>query len=120
MIPEISRRKLGWIVALYRGENGVWPDAAFELASFACAQGLAMDWSHFHTVQFEYESEEKLRMEYVLSPGADGWAESGSATLLVKEHPDGLLWKTRWAWGPKRRVEVLSFCECARSYRTAV
>lgn len=120
MIPETSKRRLGWMVALYRGELGVWPEEASELWSFARNKGWDVDWTHFHTIHFEFESEETLRLEYVLMPGPDGWAESGSATLWVKGHPDGLVWKTRWAWGPRRRVEVLSFCERARSYGTAV
>lgn len=120
MIPEKSLRQLEGLVAIFRGEKGVWPRTTFEVDSWALSLGCEMNWSTFHTVHFIPEAMGRLTVEYILAPGRDGWAQSGVLELTALEEKEGLLWKKRQSWGPMRRVEVMSFCERPRPYREAV
>jgi len=120
MISEESLRQLEGLVAIFRSEKGAWPRTAFEVGLWAHSLGCELNWSSFHTIHFIPEAMGRLTMEYILSPGRDGWAQSGVLELTALGEREGLWWKKRRAWGPMRRVEVLSFCERPRPYQEAV
>jgi hypothetical protein len=120
MISEKSLRLLEELVAIFRSEKGVWPSSVFELSAWARSLGFEVNWSTFHTIHFIREAKECLTVEYIFSPDRDGWAQSGVLELTALRKTKEFLWKTRRAWGPMRRVEVLSFCERPRTYKEAV
>jgi hypothetical protein len=120
MIPEDIRQNLERWVTAYRHANEVWPLFAFELSMFAHAQGGSIDWSGFHQLHFLVENGSRLRLSYVLAPDDQGWSESGEARVIAREENGSLHWNAVWMWGTRRRVQVVSFCERATPYQTAV
>ena len=120
MMTEKIKRSLEWAVTAYRAEMGAWPACASELARFSFACGHDVHFDSFHTLHFKSESSGLLHLECVFAPGEDGWAESATLTLEAQERVDGLVWRTRCAWGSLRRVEAISFCEKRSAYRSAV
>lgn len=119
MMNEKTRFDLEWWLTLHRREKGVWPGSAFELGAFAKAHGRSVDWTSFHTIHFAPLGPSRMKVDYTLRPGGDGWAEGGTLVLATKSEED-LQWRSVGVASPRRPVQIISFCEREERFRAAV